>query len=243
MIGLTLPQPAASSVVYGVEAGAVWPSGWPMRPDAVGQYVAIHAGVAWSPAHATRAAQLGVDDCPRGQVVGVARVSGWARVAHDGPRWLGDPERRPAALVDAWPLGSASTAVFFDDAVALTRRALGGEGDDAELVCFGNQFEPWTVGRETQAALRRRWAGEAAPSMTAVVPTGGGPGPRCSKPATDDALANADVLAGLLPEGWSTRLDGFTCAIVGPDGRCRRALVRAVGRADLRGIVTRLVHA
>lgn len=253
MIGVTLPQPIASAVVYGMELGAGWPTEWPLRPDAVGQYIAIHAGVAWTPEHAARAAQLGVDDCPRGRIVGLARVSGWSRLAAEGPTWLGDPDgpgwarqgdifdRR--ALVDRWPLCVESAAVFFDDAVPLTAVALG--VDDAELVCFGDASGPWAVPARLVRALRARWgAPESAPAASATTgrPSGAGPAVRCSKPPTEDARANLAALAGLLPDGWSARADDFTVSIVDPTGCCRRSLVRLTPPDELARLVGRVVH-
>lgn len=207
MIGVTLPQPIASAVVYGAELGAGWPTEWKLRPDAVGQYIAIHAGVAWTPEHAARAAQLGVDDCPRGRIVGLARVSGWSRLAAEGPTWLGDPggpgwarqgdifDRR--ALVDRWPLCVESAAVFFDDAVPLTAAALG--VDDAELVCLGDASGPWAVPARLVRALRARWgAPEPAPAPSGTIgrPSGAGPAARCSQSPQSGAFPSSHGDAG-----------------------------------------------
>lgn len=248
MIGITLHQPVASAVVYGVELGASWPSEWAMRPDAIGRFVAVHAGVAWSAEHAARAAQLGVTDCPRGQIVGMARVAGWSRVQDGKPSWLGveggpawakvdgRPDRR--ALLERWPLGAKGGVVFFDEAAPLTASALG-VPDDAELICSGDARGPWTVPDDMVQRLRRRWGAPA--SASAGRPSSTRPAPRPPRPPTPDAQRTADRLASLMPPEWSLRVDGFTVGIVDPLGKCRRALLGQYSRAELADILVRLV--
>lgn len=234
MMAVAISQPWASAIAEGKASAFRWP--WPITRAAASQHVALYATVLWSPEQMQTARELGLGRCPRGALVGVARLIGWADRLDGVPTWRG--EKRPdwadaEGLEARWPSTGGDRAAFFEDAVptqspVFVLDGLGRPRAPLERGVFEISASTvqrlrveWRAARQAQRASAASQPQQRQPRSSA--PPRVRPEPR---PATPEAEALSAELRRLVPPAWAVVADDFTVAVRDDSNHTVRAYVR-----------------